>query len=93
MRQVVRTGNAGVVCVLALAGVFLVLDIIFVSANVHKIPAGGWFPLRVHVDLDAVLASRPRRNIQSRPCTRICPDRKSASTRSWPERGHPLTTS
>jgi KUP system potassium uptake protein len=28
-------------------GSFLVLDITFVSANVHKIPAGGWFPLLV----------------------------------------------
>ena len=30
-------------------GLFLVLDITFVSANVHKIPAGGWFPLSVGV--------------------------------------------
>ncbi len=28
-------------------GVLLVLDVTFVSANVHKIPAGGWFPLLV----------------------------------------------
>ena len=27
------------------AGLFLVLDVVFVSANVHKIPQGGWFPL------------------------------------------------
>ena len=26
-------------------GLFLVLDTTFVAANVHKIPAGGWFPL------------------------------------------------
>ncbi len=30
-------------------GTFLVLDVSFVSANVHKIPAGGWFPLTVAV--------------------------------------------
>lgn len=30
-------------------GVFLLLDITFVSANVHKIPAGGWFPLLMGV--------------------------------------------
>ena len=33
--------------VLPLMGAFLALDIVFVSANVHKIPAGGWFPLSV----------------------------------------------
>jgi len=27
------------------AGLFLMLDLVFVSANVHKIPQGGWFPL------------------------------------------------
>jgi KUP system potassium uptake protein len=26
-------------------GLFLLLDVTFVSANVHKIPSGGWFPL------------------------------------------------
>ena len=35
------------IAVAPLMGVFLVLDITFVSANVHKIPAGGWFPLLV----------------------------------------------
>jgi len=30
-------------------GTFLALDVTFVSANVHKIPAGGWFPLTVGV--------------------------------------------
>lgn len=29
------------------AGLFLTLDLTFVSANLHKIPAGGWFPLMV----------------------------------------------
>src|SRR4051812_8840853 len=28
-------------------GSFFVLDVVFVSANVHKIPDGGWFPLLV----------------------------------------------
>jgi KUP system potassium uptake protein len=31
--------------VIVVAIFFLSLDITFVSANVHKIPAGGWFPL------------------------------------------------
>jgi KUP system potassium uptake protein len=30
-----------------LAGLFLALDLMFVSANLHKIPDGGWFPLLV----------------------------------------------
>jgi KUP system potassium uptake protein len=33
--------------VIAAAGLFLTLDVIFVLANVHKIPGGGWFPLVV----------------------------------------------
>ena len=33
--------------VVPVMGSFLVLDVIFVSANVHKIPDGGWFPLLV----------------------------------------------
>ena len=28
-------------------GLFLLMDVTFVSANVHKIPAGGWFPLLI----------------------------------------------
>jgi KUP system potassium uptake protein len=35
------------VLVFPVAGLFFLLDITFVSANVHKIPAGGWFPLLV----------------------------------------------
>lgn len=31
--------------VFPVAAAFMVLDLTFVSANVHKIPAGGWFPL------------------------------------------------
>jgi KUP system potassium uptake protein len=31
--------------VIVVAIFFLALDLTFVSANVHKIPAGGWFPL------------------------------------------------
>jgi KUP system potassium uptake protein len=31
----------------ALCGVFLVIDVAFLGANVFKIPAGGWFPLLV----------------------------------------------
>jgi KUP system potassium uptake protein len=33
--------------VIPIMGSFLLLDITFVSANVHKIPDGGWFPLLV----------------------------------------------
>jgi KUP system potassium uptake protein len=33
--------------VAAVAGPFLVLDLLFVSGNLHKIPHGGWFPLLV----------------------------------------------
>jgi KUP system potassium uptake protein len=32
---------------LPIAGLFLALDLVFVSANLHKIPAGGWFPLLI----------------------------------------------
>ncbi len=33
--------------VVAVAAPFLLLDLLFVAGNVHKIPAGGWFPLLV----------------------------------------------
>ncbi|MGI4801942.1 MAG: potassium transporter Kup [Janthinobacterium lividum] len=33
--------------ILPVAGLFLALDLTFVSANLHKIPRGGWFPLLV----------------------------------------------
>jgi KUP system potassium uptake protein len=32
---------------LPVAGLFLALDLTFLSANLHKIPDGGWFPLLV----------------------------------------------
>jgi KUP system potassium uptake protein len=35
--------------VLPVAGLFLALDLMFVSANLHKIPGGGWFPLMVGI--------------------------------------------
>ena len=35
--------------VAAVAGPFLLLDLLFVGGNLHKIPAGGWFPLLVGV--------------------------------------------
>jgi KUP system potassium uptake protein len=34
---------------LPVAGLFLALDLMFVSANLHKIPEGGWFPLMVGI--------------------------------------------
>ncbi|MEP6944146.1 MAG: potassium transporter Kup [Betaproteobacteria bacterium] len=43
-RGVWRWPWAGVAPVM---GAFLVLDLTFVSANLHKIPEGGWFPLLV----------------------------------------------
>ena len=33
--------------VICVGAVFFLIDVTFVSANVHKIPAGGWFPLLV----------------------------------------------
>jgi KUP system potassium uptake protein len=33
------------ILVFPVAGLFFLLDVTFVSANVHKIPTGGWFPL------------------------------------------------
>ncbi len=50
--------------VLPVACLFLVLDVTFVSANVHKIPAGGWFPLLVGaIALTAMLSWRRGRAI------------------------------
>ena len=46
------------------AGLFLILDLTFVGANVHKIPAGGWFPLLVgSVALTLMLTWRKGREI------------------------------
>jgi hypothetical protein len=39
---------------------FLALDVTFVSANVHKIPAGGWFPLVVGALTLTLMLSRLR---------------------------------
>jgi KUP system potassium uptake protein len=44
--RVWRLPLLGVIPVTAL---FLALDVTFVSANVHKIPAGGWFPLLIGI--------------------------------------------
>jgi KUP system potassium uptake protein len=52
------------VLVFPVAGLFFLLDLIFVSANVHKIPAGGWFPLLVGlVALTLMLVWRKGRRI------------------------------
>ncbi len=46
------------------AGLFLLLDVTFVLANVHKIPAGGWFPLLVGaIALTLMLVWRKGRRI------------------------------
>ncbi len=53
-----------VALVLPVAGLFLLLDIVFVAANVHKIPGGGWFPLMVGaVALTVMLTWRRGRDI------------------------------
>ena len=45
-------------------GTILLLDVTFVSANVHKIPAGGWFPLLVGaVTLTLMLVWRKGRQV------------------------------
>ena len=50
--------------VLPVAGLFFLLDLTFVSANVHKIPAGGWFPLLVGaIALTLMLVWRKGRRI------------------------------
>ncbi len=50
--------------ILPVAGLFLLLDLTFVSANVHKIPDGGWFPLLVGaVSLTAMLCWRRGRAV------------------------------
>ena len=52
------------VLVFPVAGLFFLLDLTFVSANVHKIPAGGWFPLLVGlVALTLMLVWRKGRRI------------------------------
>ncbi|MBE7200589.1 MAG: potassium transporter Kup [Parafilimonas terrae] len=50
--------------VLPAAGLILLLDLTFVSANVHKIPAGGWFPLLVGgITLTLMLVWRKGRQV------------------------------
>ena len=50
--------------VFPVAGLILLLDIVFVSANVHKIPAGGWFPLLVGaITLTLMLVWRKGRQV------------------------------
>ncbi len=50
--------------VFPVAGLILLLDIVFVSANIHKIPAGGWFPLLVGaITLTLMLVWRKGRRV------------------------------
>ena len=50
--------------VIPAASLFLLLDLTFVSANLHKIPDGGWFPLLVGaVSLTAMLSWRRGRAV------------------------------
>ena len=52
------------VLVFPVAGLFFLLDLTFVSANIHKIPAGGWFPLLVGlVALTLMLVWRKGRRV------------------------------
>ncbi len=56
------------VLVYPVAGAILLLDVTFVSANVHKIPAGGWFPILVGtVTLTLMLVWRKGRQAVARP--------------------------
>src|SRR3954454_7274996 len=57
-------GKGPLPLVLPVAGLFLLLDLTFVSANVHKIPDGGWFPLIVGaLSLTAMLSWRRGRAV------------------------------
>ena len=50
--------------VLPVAGLFLLLDMVFIGANLHKIPGGGWFPLLVGVvSLTLMLTWRRGRDV------------------------------
>ena len=52
------------ILVYPVAGVILLLDVTFVSANVHKIPAGGWFPILVGtITLTLMLVWRKGRQV------------------------------
>src|ERR1700733_2981927 len=52
------------ILVFPVAGLFFLLDLTFVSANVHKIPAGGWFPLLIgFIALTLMLVWRKGRRI------------------------------
>ena len=52
------------VLVFPVAGLFFLLDLTFVSANVHKIPAEGWFPLLVgFIALTLMLVWRKGRRV------------------------------
>ena len=44
-----RVWHWPLLAVIPVAGLFLMLDTGFLTANIHKIPAGGWFPLLVGV--------------------------------------------
>jgi KUP system potassium uptake protein len=50
--------------VLSITALFLALDVTFVSANLHKIPGGGWFPLVVAaISLTLMLSWRRGRSV------------------------------
>ena len=52
------------VLVFPVAGLFFLLDLTFVSANVDNIPAGGWFPLLVgFIALTLILVWRKGREV------------------------------
>lgn len=50
--------------VIALGGLFLVVDLAFLSANVDKIPHGGWFPLTVAALVFTLLSTWKRGRIR-----------------------------
>lgn len=63
---------------LAVAGVFLIIDVAFLGANLLKIPHGGWFPLVVGAVVFTLLATWKRgRQILSKRLRENAPDRAS----------------
>jgi len=63
---------------LAIAGSFLAIDVVFLGANLLKIPHGGWFPLVIGAGIFTVLATWKRgRQILGKRLRESAPDRAS----------------
>ena len=76
--------------VLALTGLFLVIDLAFFGANIIKIPAGGWFPLAVGAGIFLIMTTwkKGRRILAERLLSRAHPidEFLSEVTKNPPER-------